>query len=335
MKKDGPAVKPFLSVVVPVYGCAASLRELHRRLQAALADLSTAGSYQLLFVNDQSPDDSWAILTQLAATDASVLALNLSRNFGQHAALTAGLDRATGEWVVVMDCDLQDQPEEIPRLLAHALAGQLDVVFARRVNRQDTAGKQWGGKLFHRLLAWLGVAAQDPTTGNFGIFNHRVVAALGLLREPTRAFPLQVRWLGFRQGALAVQHAARAHGRSSYRVGQLVRLAFAVVLAYSSKPLRLLVKLGGGIVALALLGGAWLAGWVWLGAATGDTPWLAALLCSVWLLGGLLLAGLGLVGLYVSQTFDGVKNRPLYVVREEVGEGAAKTAQFIFDSCLT
>ena len=308
---------PYLSVVIPVYGCAAALPELHRRLGAALASLT--GGYQLIFVDDHSPDESWALIEVLAATDPQVLGLSLSRNFGQHAALTAGLDRAGGEWVVVMDCDLQDQPEEIPRLLAHALAERIDVVFARRMARQDTEGKQWAGWFFHRLLAWLGGPAHDPATGNFGIFHHRVVAALGLLREPTRAFPLQVRWLGFRQGTLDVQHAARAHGRSSYRAGQLLRLALAVVLAHSSKPLRLLLKLGASLVVGTLLGGAWLASQGRLWAAGGAVPWLAALLFSVWLLGGLLLAGLGLVGLYVSQTFEGVKNRPLYVVREQVG----------------
>ena len=312
-----PAIPlPYLSVVVPVYGCASALPELHRRLGTAVADITE--NYQLIFVNDHSPDGSWAALEELAAHDPKVLGLNLSRNFGQHAAITAGLDRATGEWAVVMDCDLQDQPEEIPRLHAHALAHGLDVVFGRRADRQDTAAKQLGGALFHRLLAWLGGPRQDPTTGNFGIFHWRVVAALQRLREPVRAFPLQVRWLGFRQGTLDVAHAGRAQGQSSYRFGQLLRLAFNVVLAYSDKPLRLLVKLGVGIAAAALLGGVLLAGQLLLG-TSGTTTWLAGLVLSVWLLGGFVLAGLGLVGLYVSRTFDGVKNRPLYVVRQEVG----------------
>jgi glycosyltransferase involved in cell wall biosynthesis len=312
---------PIISVIVPVYGCAAALPELHQRLSTTLASL--VGNYQLIFVNDNSPDGSWAQVQDLAAHDSRVLGLSLSRNFGQHAAITAGLDRAAGEWVVVMDCDLQDVPEEIPNLYAYARSQQLDVVFARRAQRQDTATKQWGGRAFHRLLTWLGGPRQDPATANFGIFHRRVVAALGLLREPVRAFPLQVRWLGFRQGALDVQHAARVHGQSSYRFGQLLRLAFAVVLAYSDKPLRLLVKLGAGIAVVALLGTVGLVGWLVAGAA-GSEPWLTGILLSVWLLGGLVLTGLGLVGLYVSRTFDGVKNRPLYVVREETGSATGR-----------
>ena len=307
---------PSVSVVVPVYGCANALPELHRRLTASL--VAFAGNYELILVNDHSPDGSWEQVQRLAAADPRVLGLSLSRNFGQHAAITAGLDRATGQWVVVMDCDLQDAPEEIPNLYAYALSQQLEVVFGRRADRQDTAAKQWAGRAFHHLLAWLGGPQQDPATGNFGIFHQRVVAALRRLREPTRAFPLQVRWLGFRQGALDVQHGARAHGQSSYRFGQLLRLAFGVVLAYSDKPLRLMVKLGAGIVAASLVGAVGLAAWLW-SAEGGLTLWLAGLLLSVWLLGGLIVAGLGLVGLYVSRTFEGVKNRPLYVVREDTG----------------
>lgn len=321
---------PYLSVVIPVYGCAACLPELHRRLSAAL--ISITADYQLVFVNDHSPDHSWEVVLELAARDSLVLGLDLSRNFGQHAALTAGLDRARGEWVVVMDCDLQDVPEEIPRLYAHALDQQLDIVFGRRVARQDAAQKRLVGHVFHRLLAWLGGPAQDPATGNFGIFHRRVVAALGRLREPARAFPLQVHWLGFRRGALDVQHAARPQGRSSYCFGQLLRLAFNVLLAYSDKPLRLLVKLGGGITTGALLYAVYLA---WLAVAGQGLAVLAVLLASVWLLGGLSLAALGLVGLYVARTFDSVKNRPLYVVRDEVGGtliSSPPVVTIIFDS---
>jgi dolichol-phosphate mannosyltransferase len=216
-----------------------------------------------------------------------------------------------------MDCDLQDVPGEIPRLYAYARSQQLDVVFGRRANRQDTASKRWLSHLFHQTLRWLGGPPHDPATANFGVFHQRVVAALRQLREPTRAFPLQVRWLGFRQGALDVQHAARAHGRSSYRLGQLVRLAFAVVLAYSDKPLRLLVKLGASITAGALVAAAWLAGQAVLGCSPSL---LAAVLASIWLLGGLSLTALGVVGLYVARVFEGVKNRPLYVVRNEVSQ---------------
>lgn len=313
-------VQHSISVVVPVYGCVGCLPELYQRLCTALGSITN--SYQLIFVNDQSPDDSWAVVEALAAADSHVLGVDLSRNFGQHAALTAGLDRATGEWVVVMDCDLQDQPEEILRLYAHAQQEHLDVVFARRVIRQDTASKRWGSQLFHGLLKWLGGPVHDPAASNFGIFHCQVVAALRLLREPTRAFPLHVRWLGFRQGALEVTHAARQHGRSGYRLGQLLRLATNALLAHSDKPLRLLVKLGVGTLAGALLAVAYLAGRAVLG-LNHRSLMMAAILVSVWLLSGLGLAALGLVGLYVGKTFEGVKGRPLYIVRTET-PGAAE-----------
>ncbi|MGI4759815.1 MAG: glycosyltransferase family 2 protein [Janthinobacterium lividum] len=318
------ANKPVaFSVVIPVYGCAAALQELHRQLTVALGSITD--DYQIILVNDNSPDVSWALIEELATTDVRLLGLNLSRNFGQHAAITAGLDRATGEWVAVMDCDLQDIPAEIPKLYAHARQHGLDVVFGRRANRQDATAKQWLGRVFHWLLTWLGGPISDPTTSNFGVFHQRVVAALRQLREPTRAFPLQVRWLGFRQGILDVQHAAREHGKSSYRFSQLVRLAFTVVLAYSDKPLRLLVKLGATIVVGALVATMWLAGRALLG---HSNLLLVCLLVSVWLIGGLGLTALGIVGLYVSRVFDGVKNRPLYVVRNEV----SKESPYLFSS---
>lgn len=307
--------QPVISVVIPVYGCAASLNELHRQLTEVLSPF--AGRYELILVEDHSPDRSWELIEALATTDPRVHGLSLSRNFGQHAAITAGLDRATGEWVVVMDCDLQDVPAEIPRLYAYAQNQSLDVVFARRASRQDTATKQWLSRAFHWLLAWLEGPSTDPTTANFGIFHRRVVLALQQLREPIRAFPLQVRWLGFRQGTLDVQHAARAHGRSSYRFGQLLRLAANAVLGYSDKPLRMLIKLGAGILAGALLAVVWLARQAILG---HKGLLIATLLVSVWLLGGLGLTGLGIVGLYIARIFDSVKNRPIYVVRTETAD---------------
>ncbi|MBH8557418.1 glycosyltransferase family 2 protein [Hymenobacter negativus] len=306
---------PSFSVVIPVYGCAAALPELYRQLTETLGRLTD--DYEIILVNDHSPDASWALIEALAAADERLLGLNLSRNFGQHTAITAGLDRATGEWVAVMDCDLQDIPAEIPKMYAHARQHELDIVFGRRANRQDTATKQLLGRTFYKLLKWLGGPVSDPTTGNFGVFHRRVVAALRHVREPTRAFPLQVRWLGFRQGALDVQHAVRMHGTSSYSLGKLVRLAVAVLLAYSDKPLRLLVKLGAIIVAVALIAAVWLVGQGLLGHSNLMLP---ALMVSVWLLGGLSLTALGIVGLYVSRVFDSVKNRPLYIVRDEVGK---------------
>lgn len=306
-------IHPYVTVVTPVYGCAACLRELHRRLTQTLAAISP--DYQIIFVNDQSPDDSWHVIEELAQADHRVLGLSLSRNFGQHTAITAGLDRADGEWVVVMDCDLQDQPEEINTLYAYVQANNLDLVLGRRIERQDKPLKKLFSRLFYAVLNYLSGTEQDPSTANFGIFHQRVVTAFRQMREPIRAFPIQVKWLGFRRGAVDIAHGARIHGKSGYNFSRLVDLAINIILAFSDKPLRLTIKLGlfisfGSfgftlyVVGRALAGGYGVSGY-------------ASMIASIWLLGGMLMFVMGIVGLYVGKTFEGVKNRPLYILQQE------------------
>lgn len=318
---DMPGTRPYFSVVIPIYGCEACLRELHRRLVAVLSGISA--HFEIILVNDQGPDKSWMVIEDLAMQDTRVLGLNLSRNFGQHTAITAGLDRVQGEWIVVMDCDLQDVPEEIAKMYNYALEHQLDIVFGRRSERQDSYFKRTTSRMFFSLLSYLSGTEQDPATANFGIFHHRVIAALRQMREPIRAFPIQVKWLGFRRGAVDILHAERAQGKSSYNFRRLFRLALDIILAYSDKPLRLTVKLGFFIalgsfiftiyvVVRALLGGFGVLGY-------------ASLISSIWFLSGLLMLVMGVIGLYIGKTFEGVKNRPLYILQGETRGGHSST----------
>ena len=307
---------PTFSFISPVYQAEGSLAELVGRLIAAGETLG--GAFEIVLVDDRSPDGSWARIEELAARDARVRGLRLSRNFGQHRAITAGLDACRGEWIVVLDCDLQDRPEEIPALFAHARRGY-DLVLARRTNRRDTWGKKLSSWLFHRLLAYLTGTRYDPAVGNFGIYHRKVIAAVLAMRESIRYFPTMVHWVGFRAGALAVAHAGRAEGRSTYTLGALLRLVLDIVLAYSDKPLRLAVQAG-----LMLAGGAFLLVPITLVRYfNGQIRVLGytSLLISIWFLGGLLLAGLGVVGLYVGRTFEQVKNRPLYLIDDATGPG--------------
>lgn len=315
---------PYITVVTPVYGCEACLRELHRRLKHVLSSLSP--NYQIIFVNDQSPDQSWSVIEDLARNDSQVLGLNLSRNFGQHAAITAGLDRAEGEWVVVMDCDLQDVPEEIIKLHDYAQMQQLDVVFGHRLIRQDSPLKRFNSWLFFAVLSYLSGTEQDSRSANFGIFHHNVIAALRTLREPIRAFPIQVKWLGFRRGAVGVAHAARTQGQSSYNFGRLITLALDIILAFSDKPLRLTAKLGLFISLLSLI----FTSYIVLRAFHGDyaVSGYASLLASIWFLSGLLMFVMGIIGLYIGKTFEGVKNRPLYVLQGQTSPAASVIPTF-------
>ena len=305
-----PTPTPLFSIVSPVYLAENLIVELVRRIRASMTPLTE--DYEIILVDDRGPDDSWARIVEQAARDPRVRGLRLSRNFGQHKAITAGLEQARGEWIVVLDCDLQDQPEEIPALYQHAVDGGYDLVLARRVVRQDSWLKRQGSQVFYRLLAYLTDTAQDPAVANFGLYHRKVIAAVLTMRESIRFFPTMVRWVGFRVGALAVAHAERPAGRSSYNVRSRLSLALDVVLSYSDKPLRLTIKLGllissGAFMMVLITLGRYLLGRVW-------EPGYVSMIGSIWFFAGLILSVLGLVGLYVGNTFEQVKSRPIYLI---------------------
>ncbi len=305
---------PTFSFVSPVYQAEGLLAELVGRLVAVGEGLG--GDFEIVLVDDRSADGSWARIQGLAARDPRVRGLRLSRNFGQHRAITAGLEQCRGEWVVVLDCDLQDRPEEIPALYAQAQRGY-DLVLAQRTDRQDSWRKKLLSRLFYRTLSYLTETPQDPSVGNFGIYHRKVVDAVLTMRESIRYFPTMVRWVGFRAATVDVAHAERVAGSSSYSWNRRTNLALDVMLAYSDKPLRLAVKLGlviSGLAFLMLPITLWryLTGRIW-------EPGYTSLIMSIWFFSGMLLSGLGMVGLYVGKTFEQVKNRPIYLVDAETG----------------
>lgn len=304
----------MISLVVPVYKCADSLVELHQRVQAVLAQLQV--DFELILVNDGSPDNAWSVITDLAAQDKRVVGLQLTRNFGQHYAITAGLQHSQGDWVVVMDGDLQDQPEEIAKLYAVAQAGQQDIIFARRVQRLDNWLKRLSSACFYKVLSYLTDTTQDATIGNFGIYSRRVVDTLNAMTEQLRYFPVLVRWTGFSMTTVDVTHAARSVGRSSYSFSKLMRLAFDVIIAFSDKPLRLTVKLGAVIALASFIFILYVVGLSLYGANPVE-GW-ASLIVSMWFLSGLIIMILGMIGLYIGKMFDQVKQRPLYLVKTKL-----------------
>ncbi|TGE23225.1 glycosyltransferase family 2 protein [Hymenobacter metallicola] len=302
------AANPMFSVISPVYRAESLLDELVLRLGRSLATLSA--SYEIILVDDGSPDNSWGKIQQHAAQDARIRGVRLSRNFGQHHAITAGLDQARGEWVIVMDCDLQDRPEEIPAFYYRAQQG-FDVVLASRAGRQDAWVKKSVSKLFYALLSYLTGAPQDPSVANFGLYHSRVITAVRELRESIRYFPTMIRWVGFRQTTIAVEHAAEGRP-STYSFARRLRLATDVIVSYSDKPLRLTAYLG-----LLLASGAFLLGLITLFRfAVGQitVPGYTSLLIAISFFSGLIILVLGIVGLYVGKTFESVRSRPLYVV---------------------
>ena len=304
---------PTISVVSPVYGCAGCLRDLCRRLGETLSTL--VDSYEIVLVDDASPDEAWNVVREICAADPRIKAVALSRNFGQHYAIAAGLEHARGDFVVVLDCDLQDRPEEIAALYAKAREGY-DIVFARREERQDGWFKRNASRVFIAVLNRLSGADYDYRTANFGIYARVVIDAVRSMGDRSRFFPVMVRWTGFRSASIPVQHEARREGRSAYSLRKLARLALDIVLSSSDKPLRL-VALLGIIVSIVALG---MTGYSLVRYLHGDVTvaGYTSVIASMWLLAGVVLFCMGIIGLYVGRVFESVKFRPTFVVRERL-----------------
>ncbi len=300
-----------ISVISPIYGCKECLFELYDRLVKTLSQITE--NFEIILVNDACPQASWERIAMLCAKDPRVKGINLSRNFGQHYAITAGLDHATGDWVVVMDCDLQDRPEEIIKLYNKALDGY-DIVFGRRVQRQDSFIKRFGSMAFNRVLEYFTETKHDNSIANFGIYAHKVVKTINRYREHSRDFLLFAQMVGFKKVEIDIEHAPRAHGESSYNFSKLFRLAIDSIISHSNKPLRLSIQLGF-FIALASLG---YASWLVIRYFFYHTPaegW-TSLMVSMFFMFGLLFAIIGITGLYIGKIFDEVKRRPLYVIQE-------------------
>jgi polyisoprenyl-phosphate glycosyltransferase len=303
----------LLSIVIPVYQAENILTELISRIKNSVK--SIANNYQIILVDDGSRDNSWKIINDICAAEQNIKALKLSRNFGQQHAITAGLDYAEGSWVIVMDCDLQDRPEEITKLYSKAVEGY-DIVFAKRINRKDTFLTRLLSKLFYGVYSYLTGVKQDASIANFGIYSNKVIAVIKNMKEPMRAFSSMARWVGFKRTSIEVEHGERFRGKSSNTISKKVNLALDIMLSYSDKPLKLIVGIGflismaSFIAALSLLY-RYIRGEI---VVLGYT----SIMVSVWLLGGVIIFILGVVGLYIAKIFSGVKDRPLYIVDEKL-----------------
>ena len=302
-----------LSIVSPVYRAEKMVHMLVERIVKSVTTITE--DFEIILVNDASPDASWSVIEHECAQNKRVKGINLSRNFGQHYAITAGLHYAKGEWVVVMDCDLQDRPEEIPALYQKALEGY-DIVYARRVDRQDKGLKKLSSTIFHEIFDWLSGSTTDKTIANFGIYKQCVIAEYNRMPELARSFGTLIRYLGFTKTTMDVQHAERAEGQSSYNLYKLLKLSFDVIIANSNKPLRMAVGLGFGMSALSFL----LALYNVIARLLGfiSFPGYTTTVFSIWFVGGLMLFVMGILGLYIGKIFDQVKGRQLFIVKDQV-----------------
>jgi glycosyltransferase involved in cell wall biosynthesis len=300
-----------LSIVSPVYKCGECVAELHRQLVLALEPL--VDSFEIILVNDGCPANSWAAVCAVAAMDTRVKAINLSRNFGQHYAIAAGLHHCSGKWVVVMDCDLQDRPSEIPKLYRKAQEGY-DIVYALRNGRQDGWAKRLLSHAFLALYNLLSDIKIRPGSCNFSIASHQVIEEYCRLKELSRSYHLVLRWLGFRSVFLPVDHGARFAGTSAYNLRRGFLLAIESITSQSNKPLLLSIRAGFLMSASALaVGVCYIARYFMHG--VGVEGWTSVIV-SLYFIGGLVLANMGVLGLYIGKVYNEVRERPLYVIRD-------------------
>lgn len=304
--------KVEISVVVPVYGCKGALMELYKRTQKTLESLFE--SYEIIYVDDNCPQNSWEIVEELCSQDPNVVGIKMSRNFGQMKAILAGLDASCGEWVVVMDCDLQDSPEDIEKLYDKAQEGY-DIVFSRRKKRHDNKLKIAVSKVFYKIYSVLTEDCYDPAMSNYCICNRNVIDNFCKMRECHRAFTMYLKWLGFNSTIIDVEHSNRKEGKSSYSMRKRFKLAGDIIFSQSDKILQMIVKSGfvlsfiSAVVAIIMVIRYFI-----YDIASGWT----SIIVTLTLLGGLILVAIGCVGIYVGKTFIQVKNRPLYVVQKKI-----------------
>jgi dolichol-phosphate mannosyltransferase len=307
-----PLARPLISVVSPVYKAERILPALCERLATVLSAMTP--EHEIILVCDGSPDRSWEVMQQLVHRYPKLTVVNLSRNFGQHYATTAGMDLARGEWTVVMDCDLQDPPEEIPRLLEKAQRDGFDMVVARRLNRQHKWWKRVTSRLYFKVFSLLSGFKLDGSVGSYRIMSRSVVDGFCSMRETYRMFAGLIEWLGFRTGFLDVQHQARYEGESSYNLARLLKMALDGMISFSNRPLYISVGLGLTLSLLSALYGAYLVvRWLLAPDSFGVPGWLSTVTVTVFL-GGLVLLNQGVLGIYLGRLYNQAKGRPLYVI---------------------
>jgi polyisoprenyl-phosphate glycosyltransferase len=310
----GAAEPVDVAVIVPVFHGRAFLEELCQRLVAALAP--TFARFQIVLVDDGDPTGAWERIEGLARADARIAGVRLSRNFGQHAAIAAGIDIADAAWYVVMDCDLQDPPEHLPALYRAAVQDGYDMVIARRETFAANARRHVGSRLFYFTLKHLADLDLGADQGTFRIFSAPVAEAYRRMREQARFLPALMARIGFHVGHLTVPRAPRRDRPSSYSSRKLVALAIDTALTHSEKPLML------GVLASLLFAAAALAAalYVVVTKVIFGVPvdgW-TSIIVTICLIGSLQLLLTSIIGLYVGKTFNEAKARPAYFVRDRI-----------------
>ncbi len=303
-----------LSVVSPCYGAPTLLRELVKQITETVSLLTD--NYEIILVEDYSPDNSRDIIRDICAHDPHVKGVFLSRNFGQQSALNAGYDTAKGDYVVTLDCDLQNPPAQIRDLYMKAKEGY-DIVFATRRNRPDNFFMTQGSRVFNRLMGFLTDTRQDEAVAEFAIFSRKVIDAMAQMGDFRRYYPLMTQWVGFKTTKVDVDHAVRTDGKeSSYSMKKRIELAVSTAVSFSTKSLRLIVYFGTLVTLAAIVGAIALV--IKTLVMDDEVSGWATLFVSMWFIAGIMIMVMGIIAVYVGSIFDEVKRRPSYLISERL-----------------
>lgn len=310
-------MNPLISVISPVYGAELTINELIKQIINTLEKITT--NYEIVLIDDCGPDNSWELIKQNCLLNKKIKGIKLSRNFGQHFAITAGIDNASGDYLVILDCDLQDDPKYIEDMYEKVQEGY-EIVYTLKKTRKHSFLKNITAKLFNTVFNYLVESPLTKTNGNVGAYSmisRKVAEAFKSYNDYQRHYLMVLRWLGFKNCYITIEHKERFAGKSSYNLSKLVKHAINGITSQSDKLLRIFVTLGLGISAIAFISiliiiflyftHGFLSGW----AST-----LVVLLFST----GMILTGIGVLGIYLGKTFEQTKNRPKYVIDTKLNE---------------
>jgi polyisoprenyl-phosphate glycosyltransferase len=300
-----------VAVIVPVYAGRPFLRELCARIVTALEPVTAV--FSIILVDDRSRDNVWELIQELGRAEPRIRGVQLSRNFGQHHAITAGIDYARARWYVVMDCDLQDAPEDIPLLYNKAQEG-FDMVVGIGKREGHSGAKRLASRLFYAVFNRIAGINLEFGVSNFRIFSESVAGGLRQIREQLRCLPATLSFMGFEIAQVETRHYPRSEGKSSYSFRKLSKLALDTILAHSEVPLKVTACLGFVVAAISIVAGLSIVTRTLL-FGSSVTGW-ASLMVSVFFVGGMQIFSIGVVGIYVGKTFEEAKRRPLYFVRD-------------------
>ena len=302
-----------ISIVSPVFKAENIVDKLCERLLKNLEQITSY--FEIILIEDGSNDNSWKKIVENTKKDKRIKGIKLSKNFGQQNAIFCGLKQTSGEWVIVMDCDLQDNPDNIIDLYNKATSGY-DIVFAKRINRKDKFWKKKFSELFYFLFNFISGENIDGTVANFGVYNKKVINSINSIEQPSRIFSVTAKSIGFKKISVNVEHENSLYKKSTYTFFQLINFAFDYALTYTQRPLKIAITIGFIITLFSLITSTYYL----VSYLNGSIKQLGftTIVLSIWFLSGLIIFIIGIVGLYVGKTFENTKNKQQFIIDKKV-----------------